>query len=132
MIFKDSRTTIDANLAPRNPWGKKEWNGAWSDGSEQWTSEWMEILNHKFGNDGVRLYLDYLLALLTRQMFWMTYEDLLKKYQYFDRTRLFGPEWTITQQWTSVNVPWSADYHDTKFEITLTKKSSVVIVLSQV
>jgi hypothetical protein len=62
----------------------------------------------------------------------MTYEDLLKKYQYFDRTRLFGPEWTITQQWTNVNVPWSADYHDTKFEITLTKKSPVIIVLSQV
>ena len=65
-------------------------------------------------------------------MFWMSFEDMLKKYQYFDRTRLFGPEWTVTQQWTSINVPWSADYHDTKFEISLTKKSTVVIVLSQV
>ncbi|KAL4749963.1 hypothetical protein BDW72DRAFT_194320 [Aspergillus terricola var. indicus] len=100
----------------RNPWGKKEWNGAWSDGSEQWTPQWMEKLNHKFGNDG---------------FFWISYEDLLKKYQHFDRTRLFGPEWTITQQWTSLNVPWSADYHTTKFRLNVTKAGPVVLVLSQ-
>ena len=56
----------------------------------------------------------------------------MRKYQAFDRTRLFGPEWTVTQQWTSLDVPWSADYNDTKFSIKLTKKSPVVIVLSQV
>jgi hypothetical protein len=65
-------------------------------------------------------------------MFWISYEDLLRKYQHFDRTRLFGPEWTITQQWTSLNVPWSADYHSTRFVIELTKTSPVVVVLSQV
>jgi C1A family cysteine protease len=77
----------------------------------------MEKLNHKFGNDG---------------FFWISYEDLLKKYQHFDRTRLFGPEWTITQQWTSLNVPWSADYHTTKFRLNVTKAGPVVLVLSQV
>lgn len=65
-------------------------------------------------------------------MFWISYKDLLRKYQSFDRTRLFGPDWNITQQWTTVNVPWTADYNDTKFNITLTKKGPVVIVLSQV
>lgn len=39
----------------RNPWGKGEWTGRWSDGSKEWTQEWVEILpqlGHSFGNDG--------------------------------------------------------------------------------
>ena len=100
----------------RNPWGEGEWKGAWSDGSEQWTPEWMTLLNHRFGDDG---------------MFWISYEDLLRRYQSFDRTRLFGSDWRITQQWTEIDVPWSADYNDTKFSVTLTKRSPIVIVLSQ-
>ncbi|KAL9119920.1 MAG: hypothetical protein Q9187_003520 [Circinaria calcarea] len=103
-------------LRIRNPWGKTEWQGAWSDGSEEWTPEWMELLQHKFGNDGI---------------FWISYEDILRKYQSFDRTRLFGPEWTVTQRWTTVDVPWTADYNDTKFSVTLEKKGPIVIVLSQ-
>ena len=66
------------------------------------------------------------------QMFWMSYKDLLRNYQSFNRTRLFGSEWHITQQWTTVDVSWSPDYNDTKFSITLTKRGPVVIVLSQV
>ena len=103
-------------LKVRNPWGEGEWRGAWSDGSEQWTPEWMELLNHRFGDDG---------------QFWISYEDLLREYSSFDRTRLFGSDWQITQQWTTVDVPWSADYNKTKFSVTLTKRSPVVIVLSQ-
>ena len=103
-------------LKVRNPWGMGEWRGAWSDGSEQWTPEWMELLNHRFGDDG---------------QFWISYADLLREYSSFDRTRLFGSDWQITQQWTTVDVPWSADYNKTKFSVTLTERSPVVIVLSQ-
>ncbi len=74
-------------------------------------------LDHKFGDDG---------------SFWISYEDLLKKYQVFDRTRLFTDEWKATQQWVSLDVPWTADYHDTKFLFRLEKKATVVLVLSQV
>ncbi|GKZ73833.1 hypothetical protein AnigIFM50267_010772 [Aspergillus niger] len=104
-------------LRLRNPWGKKEWTGAWSDGSEQWTPEWMEKLGHRFGNDG---------------FFWISYDDLLKKYQHFDRIRLFNDDWTVTQQWTSLNVPWSATYHSTKFVLDVKNAGPAVIVLSQV
>lgn len=61
----------------------------------------------------------------------MSYSDLLKKYQTFDRTRLFNDEWKVTQQWTSLSVPWTVGYHDTEFHFTLEKKAQVVIVLSQ-
>jgi hypothetical protein len=28
----------------RNPWGKSEWTGRWSDGSKEWTQEWLQCL----------------------------------------------------------------------------------------
>ncbi|KAG9228919.1 hypothetical protein BJ875DRAFT_363172, partial [Amylocarpus encephaloides] len=100
----------------RNTWGKGEWTGPWSDGSKEWTPEWMQKLDHRFGDDG---------------QFWMTYDDLLKTYQSFDRTRLFSDEWKVTQKWTSMTVPWLVDYNDTKFCFTLDKTAPVVVVLSQ-
>ncbi|RAL61314.1 hypothetical protein DID88_009450 [Monilinia fructigena] len=100
----------------RNPWGEGEWKGAWSDGSKEWTPEWMKKLEHTFGDDG---------------SFWMSYDDLLKKYQTFDRTRLFTDEWKVTQSWASMEVPWTVSYHDTKFSFTLDNAAPVMIVLSQ-
>ncbi|KAI1136249.1 cysteine proteinase [Hypoxylon sp. FL0543] len=103
-------------LLLKNPWGKGEWKGAWSDGSKEWTAEWLLKLNHRFGDDG---------------NFWISYDDLLRKYQAFDRTRLFGPEWKVTSLWTTLSIPWTLDYHDTYFAFTLAKTGPVVIVLSQ-
>ncbi|KAK4129881.1 cysteine proteinase [Trichocladium antarcticum] len=103
-------------LLLKNPWGKGEWKGPWSDGSKEWTPDWLKKLDHRFGDDGA---------------FWISYKDLLRKYQNFERTRLFGPEWKITSMWTTLNVSWSVEYHHTKFSFTLAKPGPVVIVLSQ-
>ncbi|KAL7951978.1 hypothetical protein V8C42DRAFT_23463 [Trichoderma barbatum] len=103
-------------LRLKNPWGKGEWKGPWSDGSKEWTSEWLEKLDHRFGDDGD---------------FWIAYEDLLQKYQAFERTRLFDDTWRVSQIWTTVNVPWMLDYHDTHFSLRITKPGPVVIVLAQ-
>jgi hypothetical protein len=86
------------------------------DGSKEWTAEWLQKLDHRFGDDGD---------------FWISYEDLLRKYQAFERTRLFTPEWRVTQLWTSLSVPWALDYHDTHFSFTLSNSGPVVIALSQ-
>ncbi|CCC08950.1 unnamed protein product [Sordaria macrospora k-hell] len=103
-------------LLLKNPWGKGEWTGPWSDGSKEWTPEWLQKLDHRFGDDGA---------------FWISYRDFLRKFQAFDRTRLFGPDWKVTSIWTTLFVPWTLEYHDTKFAFALAKPGPVVIVLSQ-
>lgn len=73
-------------------------------------------LDHTFGSDST---------------FWISYEDLLRKYQHFDRTRLFrDPDWRSCQRWAGVEVPWKPQYNE-KFHIKLTKESPIVLVLSQ-
>ncbi|KAL8756896.1 MAG: hypothetical protein Q9199_002623 [Rusavskia elegans] len=99
-----------------NPWGKQGWNGPWGDGSEEWTPDRMKRLNHTFRNDG---------------SFWISYQDLLKRFQHIDRTQLFGSDWSVTQRWTSAEIPWSVQYLDTNFQVTISKPARVVIVLCQ-
>lgn len=100
----------------RNPWGDTEWEGDWSDGSKLWTAEMMTKLKHTFGDDGV---------------FWMSYKDFLKHFPCINRVRLFDDSWTIGQQWTCVDVPWTVDYMDSKFQFTVSERGPVVIVLAQ-
>lgn len=79
----------------------------------------MERLNYKFGDDGV---------------FYISFEDMLKRFDMLDRVRLFsGDDWYNSQLWTSVNVPWMATYLDNvKFVVDVTEPGVVVFVLSQV
>lgn len=92
------------------------WEGPWSDGSKEWNKDVQEELGHQFGNDSV---------------FWITYEDMLEKYQHFDRTRLFRESnWRCCQRWIGVEVPWKAQWNE-KFHFKLTKESPLVLVLQQ-
>jgi len=49
----------------RNPWGKGEWQGEWSDNSSIWTTELKQQLNWESADDGV---------------FYMNWNDFLKYY----------------------------------------------------
>ncbi|KAI4862170.1 cysteine proteinase [Hypoxylon rubiginosum] len=120
-VIMDARTlkTGQRLVKLRNPWGKIRkgmWEGPWSDGSKEWNNDVLEELNHQFGNDSV---------------FWITYEDMLEKYQHFDRTRLFqDPDWRCCQRWIGVEVPWKSQWNE-KFHFKLTKESPLVLVLQQ-
>ncbi|KAK5712060.1 hypothetical protein LTR15_012129 [Elasticomyces elasticus] len=104
-------------LKLRNPWGKTEWKGDWSDGSKLWTPDMMTNLGHTFGDDGV---------------FWISYKDFLKHFKNINRVRLFDDtHWKVAQSWTCVQVPWTVDYLDEQWQFTVSEKGPVVIVLSQ-
>jgi calpain family cysteine protease len=103
-------------LMIKNPWGKVEWTGPWSDGSKEWTAQALEDLDYKFGNEGI---------------FWMPYSDFLERFVQVWRTRLFTPEWNVSQHWTTIQVPWSGASNPTIFEFTIKSPTPAVIALSQ-
>ncbi|ELU44405.1 calpain [Rhizoctonia solani AG-1 IA] len=111
-------------LRLRNPWGKVEWTGAWSDGSKEWTAEWLAFLpqlQHKFGNDGE---------------FLMEYKDFLATWTIIERCRLFNSDWKLSSMWinaTSRGIPSRGFAALMPHIVTLnvTESSPAVIVLSQ-
>ncbi|KAI5120454.1 hypothetical protein M0805_008501 [Coniferiporia weirii] len=109
-------------LKIRNPWGRSEWNGRWSDGSKEWTEEWLAALKpleHAFGNDGT---------------FIMEYCDFLNTWTGIERTQLFDPSWVQSSLWLNVESrPMSCawQYGDVSFVLTVQKTSEAIIVLSQ-
>ncbi|KGL73760.1 Calpain-5 [Tinamus guttatus] len=72
----------------RNPWGKREWNGAWSDNSEEWkkvSSSECKRLGLTVENDGE---------------FWMTFEDWCKNFTDVDICRIVNTSYfSIHKTW---------------------------------
>lgn len=106
----------------RNPWGEDEWTGRWSDGSKEWTPEWLEILpnlRHTFGNDG---------------QFVMEYRDFLRHFETIHRTFLFDDSWVLSSSWLAVplnNHPRAWAYGALSYLVKLPSKSKTIFVLSR-
>ncbi|KAG8682587.1 hypothetical protein FRC09_016664, partial [Ceratobasidium sp. 395] len=109
-------------LRLRNPWGKSEWKGRWSDGSKEWNSEWLTRLpelKHKFGDDGE---------------FLMEYSDFLKTWTMVECSRLFDSGWKLSLMWmnvTSRSFPCAWSFGDVSFTISVSEDTPAVIVLSR-
>ena len=112
----------------RNPWGKGEWTGRWSDGSKEWTKEWLpalDALDHKFGDDG---------------QFVQEWKDFLTQWQSLDGARLFDSSWKVSNVWvelTGLSALHAGTWGDVSCEFTayppnhLNDRFTVTITISE-
>ncbi|GAA6091194.1 calpain-5a [Tachysurus ichikawai] len=87
-FFKSEKLTM---IRMRNPWGEKEWNGPWSDSSEEWqrvSKSEREKLGVTVRDDGE---------------FWMTFEDFSKHFTDLILCRL------INTSYLSIHKTWEED-----------------------
>uniref|UniRef100_A0A3B3CYW2 Calpain 6 n=1 Tax=Oryzias melastigma TaxID=30732 RepID=A0A3B3CYW2_ORYME len=88
-----SRTEAIPMVRMRNPWGQKEWNGPWSDSSE----EWAKIGDMERKNLGLTVEDD--------GEFWMSFEDWCKQFTDADVCRI------INTSVISVHKTWNEVLH---------------------
>ncbi|KAF8889514.1 hypothetical protein CPB84DRAFT_1711621 [Gymnopilus junonius] len=107
----------------RDPWGDAGWEGHWSDGSKEWTSEWLEILpelGHSFGGSG---------------QFIMEYKDFLNVWQEIQRTIIFDDSWVMSSQWLHVSQPLPSikafTFGEISYTFSLAVASPAIIVLTK-
>ncbi|KAG9051260.1 hypothetical protein FS837_010547 [Tulasnella sp. UAMH 9824] len=123
-------------LRIRNPWGRKEWSGPWSDGSEQWNESWTDQLRKALGDDKGRPY-----KFGDDGEFVQEYKDFLDCWEIIERSRLFDEGWKMSSQWLAMPpdahlTPWSLGDLSFTVDIVSEKASNqepqeTVIVLAQ-
>jgi len=81
-------------ICVRNPWGRLEWKGKYSDNSAEWTPELMAALNVKFEDDG---------------LFWMSYEDFTTYFNQLIILRLLTDQYGRIWKKEILEGEWDAD-----------------------
>ncbi|XP_051953604.1 calpain-5-like [Xyrauchen texanus] len=97
-FFKSEKLSM---IRMRNPWGQREWNGAWSDSSEEWkrvSKSERERLGVTVEDDGE---------------FWMDFEDFCKHYTDLILCRLINTSYlSIHKTWEEAVMRSSWSHHD--------------------
>ena len=84
VMNQNAHLSVDGTLRLlriRNPWGKKEWAGAFSSGSDVWTSKLRSILKMTNKNDGT---------------FWITYTDFMRRFSNIDVVKAHKDWYSVT------------------------------------
>lgn len=79
----------------RNPWGRGEWNGPWSERSWEWDSlseRDKELLSVRVRNEGE---------------FWMSFDDFAKQFSHLDLVHI-GPDDWMSEPALHSKKPWRA------------------------
>uniref|UniRef100_A0A3P9HBS9 Calpain 5a n=1 Tax=Oryzias latipes TaxID=8090 RepID=A0A3P9HBS9_ORYLA len=97
-FFKSDKLSM---IRMRNPWGQKEWNGPWSDSSEEWkkvSKSEREKMGVTVDDDGE---------------FWMTFDDFLTNFTDLILCRLINTSYlSLHKTWEEVVVRGSWRRHD--------------------
>jgi hypothetical protein len=81
-------------LRVRNPWGKGEWTGAWSDGAAEWTPAREAALEQTQADDGT---------------FFIEFSDFIEQYNKFYICRLYDDETGEKWLWNQCQGAWQGD-----------------------
>jgi hypothetical protein len=110
----------------RNPWGRKEWTGDYSDKSAKWTRRLKAKLNYVDADDGA---------------FWMCFQDFSIHFEdiyicrFFDNNSGWIAAPVIKSAWNASNAGGCTNYETVKgnpqYLLSITQPTSIVINLSQ-
>jgi hypothetical protein len=95
----------------RNSWGFGEWNGAWSDGSKEWTPNLKKQLGQTDEDDGT---------------FWMCYEDFMTELSVFSVCELYDDTYAMTAAVMDFDPK-----RNQIFQVKLFEKTKFTLMLSQ-
>merc|ERR1719181_206632 len=108
----------------RNPWGKFEWTGAWSDADPRWTPEFKQQVAASIGVDAAEIIKD------GDGAFWMSYEDFIRYFAKFSVSLQRSPS---SKAWAEARCRGAVTVEEPAltYALKLTRPAHVVVGVHQ-
>jgi len=131
LFILDSDSNINL-IKLRNPWGRKEWTGDWSDNSDKWTRRYRALVERRQGGKFV---------VADDGAFWMSFTDFAIHFEDIYICRFFEPEqgWIAKEpfygQWDETNDGGCTNFETVvkspQFLLKCYETTTIVLNLSQ-